>query len=97
MFGGSKRFNFQVAPAYHGGRVFSLGSTGRVFAYEAGTGRKLRQVTIPVHEEYEAMRQTLLTSLKAGKWSGVNPERNARKWAARWSWPRPVRTRRCSW
>jgi outer membrane protein assembly factor BamB len=40
---GSKRGGFHVAPAVDGGRVFAVGSTGRVFAYDAASGAKLWQ------------------------------------------------------
>lgn len=38
---GGKRLHFHATPAYHGGRVFSLGATGRVYCYDAATGKKL--------------------------------------------------------
>ena len=41
VWGVGKRQGFQVAPVYHAGKVFSMGTTGRVFAYEAETGKKV--------------------------------------------------------
>ena len=41
-----KREGFAVAPAYHNGRVFSMGSTGRLYAYDAKSGRKLWEKNI---------------------------------------------------
>lgn len=36
-----KRLQFHGTPAYHAGRVFSLGTTGRVYCYDAASGKKL--------------------------------------------------------
>lgn len=36
-----KRNHFGVTPAYHDGRVFSYGTTGRLYCYDAKTGEKL--------------------------------------------------------
>jgi len=41
VWGVGKRHGFQVAPAYHDGVVFSMGTTGRLFAYRAADGKKL--------------------------------------------------------
>lgn len=41
VWGVGKRQGFQVAPAYHEGVVFSMGTTGRIFAYTAADGQKL--------------------------------------------------------
>ena len=46
LLAGGKRGGFQVAPAVDGGRVFALGSTGRLFAYDAASGQRLWQVDI---------------------------------------------------
>jgi len=43
VWGVGKRRGFQVAPVYHGGTVYSMGTTGRVFAYAANDGKKLWQ------------------------------------------------------
>lgn len=40
---GGKRNGFQVAPAVDQGRIFAVGSTGRIFAYDAVSGAKLWQ------------------------------------------------------
>lgn len=41
VWGVGKRLGFQVAPVYHDGKVFSMGTTGRLFAYNAADGEKL--------------------------------------------------------
>ena len=43
VWGVGKRGGFQVAPVYHDGTIYSMGTTGRVFAYTAATGKKLWQ------------------------------------------------------
>ena len=43
VWGVGKRLGFQVAPVYHGRNIFSMGTTGRVFAYRASDGKKLWQ------------------------------------------------------
>ena len=43
VWGVGKRNGFQVAPVYHDGVVFSMGTTGRLFAYSADDGKKLWQ------------------------------------------------------
>jgi outer membrane protein assembly factor BamB len=55
--GGGKRGGFQVAPCYADGRVFSLGSTGRLFAHDAATGAKLWQTDIGPTAHTEAKRR----------------------------------------
>jgi outer membrane protein assembly factor BamB len=55
-----KRNGFGVSPAYAAGRVFCMGSTGNLYAYEAATGKKLWQADIGPH------RQTLLKLREAG-------------------------------
>lgn len=37
---GGKRLHFHATPAYFNGRVYSLGTTGRVYCYDAATGKK---------------------------------------------------------
>ena len=67
--GGGKRGGFQVAPAYDRGRVYSMGSTGRVFAYDAASGKKLWQSDIgPAHTEAARLRETMLSAAAAGRW-----------------------------
>lgn len=41
-----KRQGYCVAPAYHGGKLFSLGTLGRLYAYDAKTGEKLWETDI---------------------------------------------------
>lgn len=41
VWGVGKRHGFQVAPVYHEGVVFSMGTTRRIFAYSAADGQKL--------------------------------------------------------
>jgi outer membrane protein assembly factor BamB len=43
VWGVGKRGGFQVAPVYHEGRVYSMGTTGRVFAYAAADGKRIWQ------------------------------------------------------
>ncbi len=43
VWGVGKRNGFQVAPVYDGGRIYSMGTTGRIFAYAAANGKKLWQ------------------------------------------------------
>ncbi len=58
VWGVGKRGGFQVAPAYAAGKVFSMGTTGRIFAYESATGRKLWERP-PLPELAEARRKWL--------------------------------------
>ena len=56
-----KRAHWGVAPCYHKGKVFHCGTTWRVWAYEAATGRQLWETVInPAHEAMEEMRHKLL-------------------------------------
>ena len=41
VWGVGKRGGFQVAPVYHNAAVYSMGTTGRIFAYSADDGKKL--------------------------------------------------------
>ncbi|MDP6637376.1 MAG: PQQ-binding-like beta-propeller repeat protein [Phycisphaerae bacterium] len=41
VWGVGKRGGFQVAPVYNKGVVYSMGTTGRIFAYSAADGKKL--------------------------------------------------------
>ena len=43
VWGVGKRGGFQVAPVYHDGKVYSMGTTGCIFAYSAADGKKLWQ------------------------------------------------------
>jgi RNA polymerase sigma factor (sigma-70 family) len=56
-----KRGGYGVAPAYHQGKVFSLGTTGRLRAYDAGSGRKIWETTIgTAAETLEAIKRRRL-------------------------------------
>lgn len=47
-----KRQGFCVSPAYHKGTVFSMGTTGLLYAYSAETGKKIWETGIgPAHEK----------------------------------------------
>jgi outer membrane protein assembly factor BamB len=70
VLSGGKRGGFQVAPAYYQGKVFSMGSTGRLFAYDAKTGRKLWQGDIgPAHAAVTKMREKILAAAENGRWT----------------------------
>jgi outer membrane protein assembly factor BamB len=78
MWGIGKRGTWQVGPACHQGKVFSLGTTGRLFAYEAGTGKKLWQTDIgPTHKMMEGEKAKVLASLA----KGVMPRFEGYGWA----------------
>jgi outer membrane protein assembly factor BamB len=67
---GGKREGFQVTPAYAEGRVFAMGSTGRLFAYEAATGRRLWQSDIgPAHAAAARAREAALAAATAGRFT----------------------------
>lgn len=70
LIGGGKRAGFQVAPAYGDGKVFAMGSTGRLFACDAETGRKLWQTDIgAAHERQAKQREQVLASLAERKFA----------------------------
>ena len=72
LVGGGKRQGFQVAPVYSRGKVFAMGSTGRLFAYEAATGKKLWQSDIgPAHRSVAQKREEVLASLAKRKFAYV--------------------------
>lgn len=49
-----KRGGFGVSPAYAGGRVFWMGSSGRIYAHAAASGKKLWQADIgSIHQRRE--------------------------------------------
>ncbi|TVR48559.1 MAG: hypothetical protein EA402_00515 [Planctomycetota bacterium] len=64
--GGGKRGGHQVTPAAADGRIFSLGSTGRLFAHSLADGSLLWQ-TEP-HPEAQARREYGLAQLAAGNY-----------------------------
>ncbi|MCC5849143.1 MAG: PQQ-binding-like beta-propeller repeat protein [Verrucomicrobia bacterium] len=63
--GGGKRGGHQVTPAAADGRIFSMGSTGRIFAHSVRDGTRL-WVTEP-DAESQAHREQALKDLAAGK------------------------------
>jgi outer membrane protein assembly factor BamB len=68
--GGGKRQGYQVAPVVHRGVVYSLGSTARLFAYEAAGGKKLWESEAhPAREVEKQAREAALAGLAAGKFS----------------------------
>ncbi|MGD0896556.1 MAG: PQQ-binding-like beta-propeller repeat protein [Thermoguttaceae bacterium] len=70
LIGGGKRQGFQVAPVYSRGRIFSMGSTGRLFAYDAATGKKVWQSDIGgAYQAQEQVRARILSGLAKRKWS----------------------------
>ena len=70
LWGGGKRVCFQVAPVYSNGKVFTMGATGRVFAYDAANGKKLWQSDIgEMHKKALAERTKVLESLAKGKFA----------------------------
>lgn len=70
LAGGGKRQGFQVAPVYSDGKVFAMGSTGRVFAFQADSGRKLWQSEIgEAHQRQARRREEILAGLARRKFS----------------------------
>lgn len=60
-----KRLGFGVAPVWFDGRVFSLGTTGRLRAYDAADGRKLWDVEGgPACAKMESIKQANLAARK---------------------------------
>jgi outer membrane protein assembly factor BamB len=71
VWGVGKRNGFQVAPVYHGGVVYSMGTTGRLFACSAKDGKKLWQTDpeakmIQEREKYLAKPHVLQASARYG-------------------------------
>lgn len=63
-----KREGFGVSAAYSGGRVFSMGTTGRLYAYDADSGEKLWETDIgPAHERMEAERKRAIDERRLAK------------------------------
>lgn len=68
--GGGKRQGFQVAPVVHRGVVYSVGSTGRIFAHNAESGRKVWESNAhPAREAQRAARERALAGLAEGRFS----------------------------
>ena len=66
----TKRGGWAVTPAYHSGRVFSLGTTGRLYALDATNGRLLWEQNIgPFHQRMEAMKRQALAQRRMGSWT----------------------------
>ncbi len=60
-----KRLHFMATPAYHAGRVFSLGTMGVLFCYDAATGKKLwEDATGSLAREMPAVKEKLLRDRK---------------------------------
>ena len=56
-----KREGFGVAPAYSGGKVFSMGSTGLLYAYAANSGKKIWETNIGAgHRRAEELKRQCL-------------------------------------
>ena len=59
--GMGKRSGWGVTPAYHAGKVYSMGTTGRLYCYEAKTGRKVWETDIgKTHQAWEAEKKKRL-------------------------------------
>jgi len=64
---GGKRGGLQVAMAVDGGRAFALGSTGRLFAYDAVSGKKLWQGDVgAAHKNAEAAKKAAIETAEKG-------------------------------
>ncbi|HXG59862.1 MAG TPA: PQQ-binding-like beta-propeller repeat protein, partial [Planctomycetota bacterium] len=65
-----KRLGFGVAPVWFAGRVFALGTTGRLYAYDAADGRKLWETDIgKAHRAAEERKRRCLESKNLpGSW-----------------------------
>ena len=61
VWGVGKRMGFQVAPVYRDGTIFSMGTTGRLFAYRTSDGKKLWQ-TKPEERMVEERKKHLARS-----------------------------------
>jgi len=63
--GGRKRTHWGVSPAYADGMVYAMGSTGRLYAYEAKTGEKKWESNIgAAHEKTEKDKAAALKKKK---------------------------------
>jgi outer membrane protein assembly factor BamB len=70
LTGGGKRQGLQVAPVFSDGKVFAMGSTGRLFAYDANSGKKLWQTDIgEVHRRQTETRDQILADLSRRNFS----------------------------
>jgi len=65
----SKRAGWAVTPAFHEGRIYSLGTTGRLYALDAASGKLLWERNIGrFHEQVEAMKKQALEQRQMGNW-----------------------------
>ena len=73
--GGGKRQGYQVGCVYHKGVIYSQGSTARLFAYDAATGRKKWESDAhPARAAQKKAREDALAAAAAGKWTyNLNP------------------------
>jgi outer membrane protein assembly factor BamB len=56
--GMGKRSGWGVTPAYYDGKVFSMGTTGRLYCYDARTGKKVWETDIgKTHQAWEAEKK----------------------------------------
>ena len=56
--GMGKRSGWGVTPAYYGGKVFSMGTTGRLYCYAARDGKKVWETDIgKAHQAWESEKQ----------------------------------------
>lgn len=63
--GGRKRVHWGVSPAYADGVVYAMGSTGRLYAYDARSGKKKWESDIgPAHEKLEKEKAEALKQKK---------------------------------
>ena len=70
LTGGGKRAGFQVAPVYSDGKLFAMGSIGRVFAYDVDTGKRLWQTDIgEAHQRLAERRKEILAGLARREFS----------------------------
>lgn len=61
-----KRLHFGVTPAYHDGKVFSMGTLGVIYCYDARSGKKQWTAeAFPLVEQSRALRQKLLDARNA--------------------------------
>jgi outer membrane protein assembly factor BamB len=68
MAGGGKRMGIAVSPVHHRGVVYRLGSTLRIFAHDALTGKvKWISDAHPRRAERKALRERILAELAAGR------------------------------
>ncbi|HEY7157776.1 MAG TPA: PQQ-binding-like beta-propeller repeat protein [Gemmataceae bacterium] len=63
----SKRGGWAVTPVYHDGTVFSVGTTGRIYALDAATGKVRWESNVgPAHEQREKAKRQALANPSGG-------------------------------